>query len=377
MRWAVVGAALFIAGCQVVPKGPPKSPGDTTESGPGTGLPTDANRHRVALLVPLTGTNAAVGESIANAANMAVLDTGGTRIRVTTYDTAGGATAAAERAIAEGNRLILGPLLAEDVRAAAEVGRRADVPVIAFSNDVSVAGNGAYILGFTPAQSVIRVVAHARSAGMTRFSALVPVGLYGQRAQTAMTNAVNASGGKIVSIQSFDRSSGAILGAISRLNKAGVADAVLVADSARTAIQVVPNLRRSGNPRAKILGTELWNTDSGLGSSAALNGAWFASVSDGLYNQLATKYRARFGKAPFRLASLGYDSVLLANRIAANWRVGAPFPAKALDDKGGFSGIDGAFRFNQFGVAERALEVQQVGPGGPSVVSPAPRAFND
>ena len=40
-------------------------------------LPTDAARHRIALLVPLTGTNAGVGESIANAATMAVLDTGG------------------------------------------------------------------------------------------------------------------------------------------------------------------------------------------------------------------------------------------------------------------------------------------------------------
>jgi hypothetical protein len=56
-----------------------------------------------------------------------------------------------KQALADGNRLFLGPLLAEDVRAVAPVARRAGVPVIAFSNDVSVAGDGVYLMGFIPA----------------------------------------------------------------------------------------------------------------------------------------------------------------------------------------------------------------------------------
>jgi branched-chain amino acid transport system substrate-binding protein len=377
LRMAVLGTALFAAGCAVVPKGPPKTIDRPPEDvgPPTTGLPSDAGRHRVALLVPLTGGNAAVGESISNAANMAVLDTGGQKIRITVYDTALGATAAAERAVADGNKLILGPLLAEDVRAAAEVGRRARVPLIAFSNDVSVAGNGAYLLGFTPAQSVARVVEHARSNGMTKFSAIAPAGVYGQRALTSLRNTVESSGGRIVSIQTFDRSSGGIMAAISRMNKAGSADAILIADSGRVAIQAVPIIRRTGNSTAKILGTELWNTDAGLGQSPMMNGAWYASVSDGLYRQLAAKYRVRFSKGPYRLASLGYDAVLLTTKVAGNWKVGTAFPARALDDQGGFAGIDGAFRFNSYGVAERALEVQQIAPKGTIVVAAAPKSF--
>jgi branched-chain amino acid transport system substrate-binding protein len=107
-----------------------------------------------------------------------------------------------------------------------------------------------------------------------------------------------------------------------------------------------------------------------------MSGAWFASVSDGYYNQLATKYRAKYGKSPFRLSSLGYDSVLLVSRIAAKWRVGTPFPAAELSDPGGFTGIDGAFRFGRDGVAERALEVQQINPGAFSVIGAAPRTFD-
>ena len=41
------------------------------------------------------------------------------------YDTATGAAAAAQRAIAEGAQLILGPLLADDVRAVAPIARAA------------------------------------------------------------------------------------------------------------------------------------------------------------------------------------------------------------------------------------------------------------
>lgn len=381
MRSAALALFALVAGCAVVPKGPPKTvdrPPVVTVPEPVTpALPTDTERNRVALLVPLTGPNAGVGTSISNAANMAVLDTGGAKIRVTIYDTAPGAAAAAQRALAEGNRLILGPLLADDVRAVTPIARAARVPVISFSNDIGVAGNGAFVMGYTPAQSIERVVGYARSKGLTRFAGLIPGGLYGQRASTAFIRTVEAGGGQVVSMQNFDRSAGSITAAITRLNQASPYEAILIADSGRTAVQAVPIIRARGGASAKILGTELWNTEGALAASPALRGAWFASVSDGLYNQLATKYRDRFGKSPYRLASLGYDAVLLVTRISGDWRPGTTFPAARLTDAGGFTGIDGAFRFGRDGIIERALEVQQAGTGGSTVVSPAPRGFGN
>jgi ABC-type branched-subunit amino acid transport system substrate-binding protein len=376
-RWLAVGTLAVLAACQVVPKGPPKPVEAPPETGPvGPALPTDTDRHRIALLVPMTGTNAGVGEAIANAANLAVMDTGGKSLRVTTYDTAPDAAAAARQAIADGNKLILGPLLAEDVRAVAPLGRAARVPLISFSNDTSVAGNGTFILGFVPTQSVDRVVRYARSRGLVTFAGLVPNGTYGQRAGQAMIRAVEASGGRLVAMQNFDRTQSSMTQAVTKLALNGKYDAILIADSGRVALQIVPSIRRGGGATAKILGTELWNTEASLVRNPVLHGAWFASVSDGLYNQLAAKYRARYGKAPYRLASLGYDAVLLANKIAANWRVGQAFPASQLTDEGGFAGIDGAFRFSRDGVAERALEVQQINPTGLTVVAPAPRSFD-
>lgn len=378
-KWVGLTALAFLAGCQVVPKGRPgpvaPPPNETRPEPVGASLPSDNERHRVALLAPLTGPNAGVGTSISNAANLAVMDTGGKNIRVTMYDTATGAAAAAQRAIAEGNRVILGPLLAEDVRIVAPIARAAKVPLIAFSNDTGVAGNGTFVMGYAPAQSIGRVVDYAKSKGVTKFAGLVPVGLYGQRSSTALLRAVEVSGGQVVSVQTFDRTAGSMKVAITKMNAASPYQAVLIADSGRVAVTAVPLIRVGAGRSAQILGTELWNTEAGLAASPALNGAWFASVSDGLYNQLAAKYRSRFGRSPYRLASLGYDAVLLVTKIAADWRVGTAFPQAALSDSGGFSGIDGAFRFNRDGIAERALEVQQAGTGGFSVVSPAPRGF--
>ena len=379
---AACGLAIALAGCQIVPKSRPEQrpeappPPQRPEPEPESSLPSDANRNRVAVLVPLTGANAGVGQSIANAANLALLDTGGSRIRMTVYDTGKGVQAAANQALADGNRLFLGPLLAEDVRALAPIARRAGVPVVAFSNDTDVAGDGVYLLGFTPSQSVRRVVGYARTRGLQRFAALTPEGVYGRRAGQAMSGAGGREGGRLIGMQSYDRSAASLRGAVTRLGGQGDYDAVLIADSGRMAATGAPIIRAGGGASARLLGTELWSTEGDLGRTPALRGAWYAGPSDVMFNQLRTRYRARYGVNPYRLASLGYDAVLLAVRIAKDWRVGRPFPQQALRDPGGFSGVDGAFRFGSDGIAEHALEVREVTATGSTIVSPAPRSFD-
>jgi ABC-type branched-subunit amino acid transport system substrate-binding protein len=375
--------ALALGGCQLVPKAsaPPRAPPVRTETPlpepeVTPGLPRDERRHRIAVLVPLTGGNAGVGQSIANAANLALLDSGGEGVRITVYDTAKGAKAAADQALADGNALFLGPLLAEDVRAVSPVAARAGVPVLAFSNDVSVAGNGVYLMGFTPSQSISRVVRYAAGQNVQRFAGLAADGVYGRRASQAMVDAVNRNGGRLVAIQPLEAGVAGVRSAVTRLNAAGRFDAVLIADSGRVAAQAAPNLRNGPSGTARILGTELWSTESDLGKTIGLRGAWYAGPSDTMFNQLRTRYRSRYGANPYRLASLGYDAVLLAVRVGKTVRYGRPFPVTALRDPDGFTGVDGAFRFGAGGIAERALEVREVTATGTRVISPAAREFD-
>lgn len=148
-------------------------------------------------------------------------------------------------------------------------------------------------------------------------------------------------------------------------------DAVLIADSGRIAAAAAAALR----PGARLLGTELWANDRTLGATPRLRGALYAAAPDARFTQLVGRYRARYGKTPYRLGSLGYDAVLLTVRSARAWPVGRPFPAGSLIDRDGFAGVDGIFRFGRDGIAERSLEVRQVTASGSTVVSPAATSF--
>ncbi len=386
MNWArgrcwralAIAATVVVAGCQVVPRSPPPPPPPPPRV---STLPADVGRHRVALLVPLSGLNGAAGRSIANATMMAVLDTNAANLRITTYDTSAGAPAAAARALADGNRLILGPLLGEEAQTVASAARAAHAAVISYSNDTSVAGNDVFIMGNVPGEAIARVVRQARSQGATRFAALIPLGVYGERASNAVLAAVRASGGVMVGMESYDRRGGTLGAAVRRLKAHGPCDAVLIADTGPLAVQAALALKAGGalKPGATllILGTELWSGDAMVAHSPALRGAEFAALSDQRFARFATSYRTRFGAAPYRIATLGYDSVLLTLRIARDWEPDAPFPTAKMYDRGGFLGLDGPFRFSAKGVIERSLEVRQVHSGTVTVVSPAPARFAD
>lgn len=371
----VVGLIALLAACA---KAPPPVPIPTpTPTQTSSTLPTDTDRHRIALLVPLSGDNAAVGEALANAATMALLDTDAENLRITTYDTATGPANAAARAIADGNRLILGPLLSGDVAAIVSQARPARVPLISFSNDTSVANEDVFVMGVSPDQSITRTVNYASSLGSRRFAILVPNGAYGERAEYAFNYAVSGNRGTIVAREAFDRGNNSIVNAAQRLRERGGFDTLLIAEGPRLSIQAAGAVRPAAATSPLLLGTELWSAEASVASAAALRGALFASVSDGRFNAWSGNYRTRFGATPPRIATLGYDAVLLTLRIARAWKPGDNFPTSRVRDSGGFVGIDGPFRFRRDGVVERSMEVRRVTGSGFEIADGAPTTFDD
>jgi branched-chain amino acid transport system substrate-binding protein len=349
-----------------------------------------SNQLRVAVLAPMTGPSARVGQAIANAANMAILDLNSSRIKLKVYNTESGAAAAANDAISDGSKVILGPLFAADVRAVQNVARAAGIPVITFSNDASVAQAGTYVMGYQPGQEIARVVGYARSRGISKFGALVPQGRYGDISAKALSSAV-AGNGSVTAIESYPRDRQKLFAPArrvanyeARLRAARTAaqatvttgtnvrlpappfDALLVADGGGMLRALLPVLKDAGieSPRVRFIGTGLWAAEPELAREPALVGAWFASVPDGEFNNMARRFRAQFGYQPPRLASLGYDSVLLVAAGAKQWAPGQAFPTRVLSDPSGFMGVDGIFRFSGSGIAIRGMEVQEILPGG-------------
>jgi branched-chain amino acid transport system substrate-binding protein len=357
--------------------------------------PQISNALKVAVLVPMTGGSARIGQSIANAANLAVLDLNSSKIRVSVYNTEGGALTAIHAALADGAKVILGPLYAADVRAVQPAARAAGVPIITFSNDAALASAGTYVLGFQPSQEVQRVVAYARQRGIVRFGALAPQGQYG----AVTTRALQNSGVAVGAVESYPRDKTKVFAAARRisnyearlLSARGAAasssgastnmrlppppfDALLLPDSGGFLRSMLPLLKGYGveTPRVRFLGTGLWAAEPSLTKDPLLAGAWFASVPDGQFNSMARRFQSQFGYAPPRLASLGYDAMLLAAAGARQWSPSMGFPAGVLNNSAGYTGVDGYFRFSN-NVAVRALEVQELTPGGLRTVSAASR----
>jgi branched-chain amino acid transport system substrate-binding protein len=362
-----VAMIVLLAACQAIPRG--DGPPPVVSPDPLDGM------HRVALLLPMTGPDGDVGQSLANATALALSDTKANNIQLITYDTTLGVTAATNRAVADGNKLILGPLRGDQVIEVANIARPQNIPILSFSNDVGVAGRNVFLLGHLPNQSIDRVVHYAKAQGLNRFGAIVPQNTYGQRANSSLVQSVRAAGATLVAVQETDGTATSVDAATKKLAASGPLDAVLVADSGRAALTVVPALRRNGLRNARVIGTDLWNIDGSLASNSLMYRSWFASVSDNLYNQYAGKYRVRFNRAPLRLSSLGYDSILLVARVARSWRPGTAFPVSQLTDPQGFIGVDGAFRFMPNGLTERMLEVQEIQAGKFVTIDAAPTSF--
>jgi ABC-type branched-subunit amino acid transport system substrate-binding protein len=123
---------------------------------------------RVGLLLPLSGSAGALGQDMLDAAQMALFDVGENDLVLLprdTGDTPEGARTAAAEVIAQGAEVILGPLFGPGVAAVSPLATQADIRVLAFSNDASVATDGTFLLGFRPDEQVRRVVDYALTSG--------------------------------------------------------------------------------------------------------------------------------------------------------------------------------------------------------------------
>src|ERR1043165_8588317 len=138
---------------------------------------------KVGLILPLSaaGNAGVAAQSMKNAAEMALAEFQNPNIQLLIKDDAGspqGAQQGTQQALDEGAEIILGPLFAVSVPAAAQLTRARGVSMIAFSTDSSVAGRGVYLLSFLPESDVNRIVEYTTSIGKRSWAALLPENAY-------------------------------------------------------------------------------------------------------------------------------------------------------------------------------------------------------
>jgi branched-chain amino acid transport system substrate-binding protein len=394
----------------VQPEGPVPPAGTPAEAGEAAKASV-----KVALLLPLSGPNAALGKAMLNAAELAVFDVADDRFQLLPRDTAGtadGAQRAARAVLDEGAKLVLGPFFAAEVNAVAPLTRSAGVNLLAFSTDERVAGQGVFLMGFLPRTQVTRVVSFAHLRGLDRFAAVVPDSPYGQAIEALLREAVVQAGATVADIESYDPAAGNATQVVRQLANYESRRSALLAqrkelegktdDVSRQALQRLQSedalgavgfdtimLPEGGErllalapllpyydidpARVRLLGTGLWD-DPRLGKEPALIGGWYAAPDPHGRAAFEQRYAKLFGGAPLRIATLGYDATALA-AVLARAKDGPDFSVQALTNPNGFAGLDGIFRLRADGLNERGLAVLEVQRDGPRIVSPAPTSF--
>jgi len=358
--------------------------------------PAAAGPQKVALLLPLSGANAQLGQAIFDAAQLALFEAGADRLTLLPRDTGGsaaGAASAAHAVIAEGVHLILGPLLAPEVEAVKSIARDAHVNVIAFSTVTSLAGGNVFLMGFLPRQEVIRAVSYARQRGLRRFAALAPNSPYGHLTADALQEAISSSGGTAKKVEFFDPDAADPAPAVQRLMSGGPGlgdgalpaaagpvpafDALLLPEGGAQLRLIARAVRAPGAEAqpVQLLGSGLWDTPD-IGNEPALVGGWFAASPPEARQEFEERFSATYGHRAPRLASLGYDAAALA-AVLARAAGGEAFSQQAILNPNGFTGVDGLFRFTSNGLVQRGLAVLEVEPQGAVVISPAPQSFQD
>ncbi len=378
-------ACLTLAACSIggLGSGNTSAPGAAVT--PPQGAPA-GQTVKVALLLPLTGNVSAqqVAKAMKQAGELALFDFDKTNVKLVPKDTHGtpdGARQAAQEAVKEGAELIAGPLFANEVSAVAPVAQAAHVPVIAFSSDRGVAGNGVYLLSFVAGSDVPRMISYAVSQGKTRFAALFPQNDYGRLAEQAFQRAIQDNRAQAVMIKTFPADANGMLppvkemSVLAKKDSPPQIDAIFIPAGGDTLPSLAPLFPyyEMDTKAVKLMGLSGWDY-VGAGKEPALLGGWFAAPDPKGWQDFTRRYVETYGEAPPRLASLSYDAVSLAISLSAN-PPDRRFVAAELTRASGFQGVDGLFRFKPDGTAERGFAIMEVQKYGNQVIQPAPSSF--
>ncbi len=326
---------LPLAGCGALP-----ARGTRSASGAGGGSAT--------LLLPLTGSAAALGQNMGRAASLVTQSSAGKAPAILdTGDTAESAAIAARQAIDAGARLLMGPLRADQTPAVLAVA--GNVPVVTFSNDDTLGAQGAFVMGITPAQSVSTMFSYARAQGATRIALVAANTPLGTASAAAAARIAQAGGITLTATLLRDPGQGGLVAALKQASGGAMPDAVFLPDGGASLRSFAQALNGSGT---QILGSVQWGVTD-VTANGNLAGAWFAAPPPDLFLPFADRFQAAFGEQPGVVAGLGHDAALMAVGLG-NARA---MTRKGITRAAGFTGVLGAFRFLSSGRCQRDLSV--------------------
>jgi hypothetical protein len=319
----------------------------------GGGSRSSDGAQKSALLLPLSGASAELGQTLRGAATLG----GGPGVGIEIIDsgsTPETAVAAAQSAVAAGAKMIVGPVFSAQ---AAAVGKAVRIPVVTLSNNEALAGGGTYVFGVTPAQSAQAILSIAAQRNLREVAIVVPPGAFGAQSAAAATKVGRALG---LSMRApLVQPDGA--GLLAALRSGGALPNAVYLPAADASLEPFAQALRGQG--IQLLGSTQWSALD-LSGRAAFRDAWFAAPDPLRFAAFDDAFSNATGKPGGIISGLAFDGVELLRILGQSGQLSA----RGLTRKEGFTGVVGPYRFQKSGLCERGLGVLKVGAGEFSLI---------
>jgi branched-chain amino acid transport system substrate-binding protein len=331
----------------------------TKTEGKNTHTEAKLENHKIKAMVilPLSGSNKNIGDTMLKSIQMAIEDCNNDKIEIDIIDSGSpgyNPINIINRAKLNNTNIILGPLFYEQAKLLNKLTKDSGIPIISYSNNISLSDEGALILGYTPEEQINFLIKHLHNDNIDTIYLLAPNNSYGETILKALRRVSNESLIKIAKIESYNDADNfklALKNIIEDYTKTSSSNnAILVAEGGDKINLVAQTISNFKHNNFNILGLDQW--DGGYIENMPKN-ARVLHIKIHKNNYFANKYYNLFGSKPSLISALAYDSIVILNKLSYKNN----YTEESILEEPRYNGAEGSFRFDQNGFAIHDLSV--------------------
>ncbi|MDC3116417.1 penicillin-binding protein activator [Alphaproteobacteria bacterium] len=272
--------------------------------------------------LPLTGSYSNYGVKIRKALDLSVLNSVNNKIRITYFDTGKNINKKIINKLFNNINpsFIIGPFRREILLDIKPIAKSKFIPILTFSNDISLRENNIWSLGFSPEEQVESVISCALNYGYKNFGLVAPDNLYGRILTNASIDLIkdynnNKYDKILLNNEQLNNKSKlfSILKNFLNFNENQTQhtrfDTILIGGSKEFILEIAPLLAffNVDSTYVKILGTEKFNTKE-IKNEPSLEKAWFPAIISKNDKDFRLYWKKVWGDDINYFSNAGYDS---------------------------------------------------------------------
>jgi len=357
------------------------------------------NEVKIGLLLPLSGSNSKIGESLLKASRLSLNKTKNKNIKLLVKDTENidkNIISSYYELINEDVDIILGPLFSKNIELITPIATEENTIMITFSNNMGIKNENTFISGLAPENEIEKIFEYAILNGKNKFAVILPNNQYGLRSKKLIENILSENQSLLSKLVLYDSKNPDFymvakvvanyeqrkfdlekkleeLKNIESLDSKKIYKKLknqdtlgeLDFDSLYIGVENVKHLSMLASilpyydvdpKKVFYMGNSLWAQNIVL-KEPALEKGYFPNIDQIGIENFELEYQSIFIQKPHKVSSLAYDLIGLISSLQKNSQ---NIDVKNITNKNGFIGSNGLFRFKKDGSIERSLSIFQI-----------------